>query len=744
MRRFERDGAIDNLDKASACLEEGIRLGSDPNWSGSAVGGLAAVAAHQARLRHDSAPIDGVVAFLRGKLSQPDGLPVPAYQCDLGSLLLERHRLFDDADALAEGATLLRRGLARLESDSPDRPAFLARLATILGISDTGDPDEAASLLREAVRTAPPRDRYRNHYRANLARLLLGRFARLRDAEALGEAIHLLENVVAGGSTEPAANPQSRLHLADALLDRFRLFAQEDDLARAIVLYQELRDSTDAADPALAFYLSRLGDALVVRYTELEDVPALYEAVAARRKTIEVAQDDNPNMSSYHERLGATLLHVGRRDGQEASLASAVDALRTATTTADPAQRATILGELGVALAELSKHGSTETKTERLAEAADDFREAARMTDPSSRSHRGFLSDLAEVLHLMFKESGRIDHLEEAISTRRELARILAGDADPRDQNANRARLTYLQKVRADHVAGMSGTMDKSTSRNADSVDDTRPRVFLSYGSEDRAFARRVQRGLRRAGVVVFLDELGLVVGERLQTIEVAISNSHAVVIVVSPASIASPWVNYELEVAAAHGIPILPAILHEVLDPLPEPLAGAAHADFRRPVDYRRSLQRLLDGIRATDTPAIYVTAKEAIAAVRRKQVPAGDLFGVSQQGVAILYSLTNSRDWEIADAMNGSSRMWIIEFYHADSHAISSFSVVDGIVRDLPTMHVLHSVPVGEDEFPVVTYSTAFDHEPAQGGLFKPGIGVSVMTKLDGYEGRTRAKDS
>jgi tetratricopeptide (TPR) repeat protein len=133
LRRFERDASVDKLDEASACLQEAIRLGPDSNWLMAAVGSLAAVAAHRARSRHDSAPIDDAVAFLRGKLGQPDGAPIPVCQCQLGSLLLERHRLFDDPDAQAKAATLLRSGLAGLEKSSPDRPAFLARFVETLG-----------------------------------------------------------------------------------------------------------------------------------------------------------------------------------------------------------------------------------------------------------------------------------------------------------------------------------------------------------------------------------------------------------------------------------------------------------------------------------------------------------------------------------------------------------------------------------------------------------------------------------
>ena len=536
-RRFEREGTVDSLDEASTCLADAIRLGPAPTWLVTAIAGLAAVAAYRARLINDSAPIDKVIALLREKITQPRAQG-PEYECYLGSLLLDRHRLLNDSDALIEGQALLRRGLAELDRTALSRPAFLARLAMSLPPGATADAEEAVSLLREAVRTAPPRDRYAGRYRANLVKMLL---ADLQNAEALDEAIDLLGQAVADDPADPA-NAGLRLQLADALRERFTLSVQEADLSRAIALFEELRHSADPADPRHAFYLSRLGDALVVKFIDLGDVSALHRAVAVRRVTLEVASESDPNICSYHERLGEALLHSGRQGGQEATLASAVDALRTAVTVADDVQRPTILGTLGVALAELSKHGDASLRIERLTEAADVFREAARMTDPATRSHRGFLSDLADVLYFLAEATGRVDPLEDAIRIRHQLGRSFADGIDPRGQAANRAQLAFLQKHRADRAANKSEAAGPGSPTSADEGEDRRPRVFVSYSSEDRAFARRLQRGLTRAPRVLSFFSMSCTWSSanacgRSSKPSVI---SQAVVIVVSPSSIAS------------------------------------------------------------------------------------------------------------------------------------------------------------------------------------------------------------
>jgi hypothetical protein len=724
IRRCEREGTIEILNEAITCLREGIRLGPEAHLSVVAVGRLAAATAHQARLQHDVAPINEAVALLRERLDQSDHLAGPTYECSMGSLLLERHRLFDDADALTEGTAYLRRGLAGMDKTSPDRPAFMARLAAVLSAPDD-DPDEAVSLLREAIGTALPHDRYRGHYRVSLIKLLLDRFSRSRDVEALDEAVHLLESEIADGPTELATSSWPRRQLADALLDRYRVSAQENDLSRAIVLYQELSNSVNLTDPLLAFYLSRLGDALILRYTELDDVPALYEAVAVYKKTVGVARGDDSNICSYQERLGKALLHAGQRGGQEAILVSAVDALRAATTTADSARRATILGELGVALVELSKHGSTESKIARLAESADRFREAARIMDASSRSHRVFLADLAEVLYLLSEASGRIVHLDEAISIRRELARMFVGDVDSRDQDANRTRLLYLQKHLAENPARVPEKIDKNSSPSAEEASANHTSVdaggvvtesdfnaFVSYSSRDRAFARRLAGDLSRRYTKVWLDELELRPGVNLDSIVAAITHSQCLIVLVSPPSMSSPWVTRELEIADQAGVQILPAVLDDDSSEWPAQLSEAAPIDFRRPEEYRRSFQRLFDGILGEETRAAYLTAKQAIAVIKATRNPTGELFGVSQQGVALLYSLINSRDWELADAMAGTSRVWIAEFYDELSHEIQTYGVVDGQVHDISTMYPLHSVEIAPGETFLLLVSCGFNH--------------------------------
>lgn len=77
---------------------------------------------------------------------------------------------------------------------------------------------------------------------------------------------------------------------------------------------------------------------------------------------------------------------------------------------------------------------------------------------------------------------------------------------------------------------------------------------FLSYSSKDGAFAGRLQRSLTDAGVRVFWDRLDLVPGDYLEhQIVQAIRESKRLLVVRSPASMASGWVAREVAIAWRH-----------------------------------------------------------------------------------------------------------------------------------------------------------------------------------------------
>ena len=110
--------------------------------------------------------------------------------------------------------------------------------------------------------------------------------------------------------------------------------------------------------------------------------------------------------------------------------------------------------------------------------------------------------------------------------------------------------------------------------------------IFISYSHKDRAFVSVLSRALRRLSVDVWLDDHQLEIGDRLsQRIEQAISRVDFVIVVISPNSVSSQWVNYELSlVLLREGKDnkgrLLPLLLKE--DNVPAIIADRLIADFR------------------------------------------------------------------------------------------------------------------------------------------------------------------
>lgn len=119
-----------------------------------------------------------------------------------------------------------------------------------------------------------------------------------------------------------------------------------------------------------------------------------------------------------------------------------------------------------------------------------------------------------------------------------------------------------------------------------------RPRVFLSYSSNDRSIVERVASILKKRDVDVWFDEWKLRVGDSLiSEIEKGIQRADFIVLFISSHSLSSKWVREEYEASKVRAIEsegrvrILPAILDG--SEVPGFLASRVYADFRESFSY-------------------------------------------------------------------------------------------------------------------------------------------------------------
>lgn len=126
--------------------------------------------------------------------------------------------------------------------------------------------------------------------------------------------------------------------------------------------------------------------------------------------------------------------------------------------------------------------------------------------------------------------------------------------------------------------------------------------IFLSHTAADKEFVRRLARDLDSHGVKYWLDEAEIKVGESLsKKIRTAIDEVDYVAVILSPDSIASSWVQHEIDVAMTQEIngkrvKVLP-IMYKHCQP-PGFLLGKLYADFTDESKYAVAFKRLVESI--------------------------------------------------------------------------------------------------------------------------------------------------
>ena len=122
--------------------------------------------------------------------------------------------------------------------------------------------------------------------------------------------------------------------------------------------------------------------------------------------------------------------------------------------------------------------------------------------------------------------------------------------------------------------------------------------VFLSYSRRDSPMFERVRDTLCAVGLIVWTDEnLKPGTPSWKNAIEKAIEQASCLVVLLSPDSKDSVWVERELEYASSHNIPIFPLLIRGTeKTAVPFELGNIQRADIRH--DYAGGMRALVTGI--------------------------------------------------------------------------------------------------------------------------------------------------
>jgi hypothetical protein len=137
----------------------------------------------------------------------------------------------------------------------------------------------------------------------------------------------------------------------------------------------------------------------------------------------------------------------------------------------------------------------------------------------------------------------------------------------------------------------------------ADSYEERRTDVFISYSRKDRDFVRRLDEALAKRDREAWVDLENIApTAEWLADVYSGIERTDAFILVISPDSVKSEDCLRELAHAGEHNKRLIPIMHREVEDEaVPEPLGSYNWIFFREDDDFEDSLQVLMDAL-ATD----------------------------------------------------------------------------------------------------------------------------------------------
>jgi hypothetical protein len=226
-------------------------------------------------------------------------------------------------------------------------------------------------------------------------------------------------------------------------------------------------------------------------------------------------------------------------------------------------------------------------------------------TEAYGKAPRGFAGIATEVSRLELL-SGHVLDRPWAEGFRRlvgeGMARIIGDRSARRAQAALRIAESYLQARVAEELGALPGAADHPNGHTNKPQRQfmkptTQSRVFISHSSKDKPFVRKLVTELKKHQLNVWFDEQEINVGDSIVSrISGGLRDADYLVVVLSESSVASPWVQAELNSAlmdqiSGQGTAVLPVLIENC--DIPPLLRDRLYADFRK--DFTTGFAKLL-----------------------------------------------------------------------------------------------------------------------------------------------------
>jgi tetratricopeptide (TPR) repeat protein len=306
---YEQTGRLSDLESSIALFGAVLDHAHNVDVRSAAVNGLGMALWSRYERFGDPGDLDTAIRLFRAALAMyPDEHTpaIPSFHANLaGVLRLRWRRTGDEADLVASVAEV-RAAVATTSAGDRRRAWRLSNLADgLLALSlqhdDSSALTEAVDLFREAVQTALPGDELAG-MQSNLAEALRLRYRSTggRDRASLDEAVEQGRAALAAAPRHPL-RPRFQANLALVLLDRFAARRRPADLSEASDLAQKAVDATPEGHPNRT-----------ERLITLSGVRRM-EAIHGRQRgrMVELAQEAVAATPDGHHLRSDTLLNLG-------------------------------------------------------------------------------------------------------------------------------------------------------------------------------------------------------------------------------------------------------------------------------------------------------------------------------------------------------------------------------------------------------------------------------------------------
>ena len=175
-------------------------------------------------------------------------------------------------------------------------------------------------------------------------------------------------------------------------------------------------------------------------------------------------------------------------------------------------------------------------------------------------------------------------------------------------------------------------------------------KVFVSHSSADRWIARRISQDLNDLGVETFLDEKDIETGDSIDSsVHAHLKDCDEMLILLSPAALASSWVLIEIGGAMALEKRLVPILLHTGPNDLPRAIANGLARDINEVEKYYAEAKKRMAG----STPRLREDKSRRLAASdapAKRRFEVGDTVRIPDQRQTTHFSRDINVGWNPA----------------------------------------------------------------------------------------------